>query len=195
MELRQETQLAVQRRSQSPTYTTTLRLYPNTTSNEPSVLQSETYNGDTSYPIISYHHISIASRANKKWLSSHNGDINQSVQHEQANTWSHQWPVPELTSVQPITTPNSRLCYLSDKFAPGITAALQELIGGKIAEVLPSLQNIFVEELSFQLAHIGGATVIDRCPLLLRSFLVVCDIFISPCALAFETSVMLFCWH
>ena len=72
-------------------------------------INQKTCNGDTSYPIISYHHISIASRANKKWSSSHNEDINQSVQHEQANTWSHQWPVPELTSVQPITTPNSRL--------------------------------------------------------------------------------------
>jgi hypothetical protein len=36
--------------------------------------------------------------------------------------------------------------YLSKEFAPGIVAALQELVGG-IAEVLPSLQSIFVEEL------------------------------------------------
>jgi hypothetical protein len=33
--------------------------------------------------------------------------------------------------------------YLSKEFAPGIAAALQELVGG-ITEVLPSLQNIFV---------------------------------------------------
>ena len=37
--------------------------------------------------------------------------------------------------------------YLSKKIAPRIAAALQELIGGGTAEVLPSLENIFVEEL------------------------------------------------
>jgi hypothetical protein len=37
--------------------------------------------------------------------------------------------------------------YLSKEFAPGIAAALQELIRGRIAEVLPSLQNIFVKKL------------------------------------------------
>ena len=35
--------------------------------------------------------------------------------------------------------------YLSEEFAPGITAALQELVGDRMAEVLPSLQNIFVK--------------------------------------------------
>jgi hypothetical protein len=36
--------------------------------------------------------------------------------------------------------------YLSKEFAPGIAAALQELVGGRITtEVLPALQNIFVE--------------------------------------------------
>jgi hypothetical protein len=35
--------------------------------------------------------------------------------------------------------------YLSKEFSPGIAASLQELVGGRIAEVLPSLQNIFVE--------------------------------------------------
>ena len=35
--------------------------------------------------------------------------------------------------------------YLSKEFAPGIVATLQELVGGRITEVLPSLQNIFVE--------------------------------------------------
>jgi hypothetical protein len=35
--------------------------------------------------------------------------------------------------------------YLSKEFAPGIAAALQELVGDRITEVLPSLQNIFVE--------------------------------------------------
>jgi hypothetical protein len=37
--------------------------------------------------------------------------------------------------------------YLSKDFAPGIAAALQELVGDGITEVLPGLQNIFVEGL------------------------------------------------
>jgi hypothetical protein len=37
--------------------------------------------------------------------------------------------------------------YLSNEFAPDIAAALQELIGARMTEVLPSLQNIFVERL------------------------------------------------
>jgi hypothetical protein len=37
--------------------------------------------------------------------------------------------------------------YLREEFAPGIAAALEELVGTRITEVLPSLQNIFVEEL------------------------------------------------
>jgi hypothetical protein len=37
--------------------------------------------------------------------------------------------------------------YLPKEFAPFIAAALQELVGVRIAEVLPSLQNIFVEVL------------------------------------------------
>jgi hypothetical protein len=37
--------------------------------------------------------------------------------------------------------------YLPKEFAPGIAAGLQELVEGRITEVLPSLQNIFVEGL------------------------------------------------
>jgi len=37
--------------------------------------------------------------------------------------------------------------YLSKLFTPGIAAALQELVGGRITEVLPGLQNIFVDGL------------------------------------------------
>jgi hypothetical protein len=37
--------------------------------------------------------------------------------------------------------------YLSKEFAPYVATALQELVGGRITEVLPSLQNIFVEGL------------------------------------------------
>ena len=36
--------------------------------------------------------------------------------------------------------------YLSKEFAPRIVAALQELVGGRTTEVLPTLQNIFLEE-------------------------------------------------
>jgi hypothetical protein len=37
--------------------------------------------------------------------------------------------------------------YLSEESAPGIAAALQELVGGRITEVLPALRNIFVDQL------------------------------------------------
>jgi hypothetical protein len=37
--------------------------------------------------------------------------------------------------------------YLSKQFAPRIAPALQELTGGRTTEVLPTLQNLFLEEL------------------------------------------------
>jgi hypothetical protein len=37
--------------------------------------------------------------------------------------------------------------YLSEEFAPPIVSALQELVGGSTTEVLPTLQNIFLERL------------------------------------------------
>ena len=37
--------------------------------------------------------------------------------------------------------------YLSKEFAPGITDALKELVGGGLTEVLPCLQKISVEGL------------------------------------------------
>src|SRR5258708_10558205 len=37
--------------------------------------------------------------------------------------------------------------YLAEEFAPGIAAALQELVGARITEILPSLQNIFMRRL------------------------------------------------
>jgi hypothetical protein len=37
--------------------------------------------------------------------------------------------------------------YLYKEFAPGIAVTLREVVGGRITEVLPSLRNIFVEEL------------------------------------------------
>ena len=36
--------------------------------------------------------------------------------------------------------------YLSEEFARRIVPALQELVGGRSTEVLPTLQNIFLEE-------------------------------------------------
>ena len=38
--------------------------------------------------------------------------------------------------------------YLSEEFAPDIAAALQELVEGRMTEVLPSLKNVFVEGLN-----------------------------------------------
>ncbi|KAN0123898.1 hypothetical protein V8E52_002388 [Russula decolorans] len=54
--------------------------------------------------------------------------------------------------------------YLSKEFAPGIAAALQELVGARITEVLPSLQNIFMEGLepSGPLQEIIGRFVAAR---------------------------------
>jgi hypothetical protein len=43
----------------------------------------------------------------------------------------------------PFTAVNN--LYLSEEFATSIAAALQELVGSRITEVLPSLQNIFVD--------------------------------------------------
>ena len=40
--------------------------------------------------------------------------------------------------------------YLAKEFAPGIAAALQELVGDRIIEVLSNLQNIFVEEIEVE---------------------------------------------
>ena len=39
------------------------------------------------------------------------------------------------------------ILYLSGEFAPGIAVALQELVGARITEVLPSLQSIFIDGL------------------------------------------------
>jgi hypothetical protein len=45
--------------------------------------------------------------------------------------------------------------YISKEFAPGIAAALQELVGGRTTEVLPSLQNILVDQLESFRENIG----------------------------------------
>jgi hypothetical protein len=57
------------------------------------------------------------------------------------------WPVIENTLWLQLLLPFTAVknLYLSKKSVPGIAAALQELVGGRIAKVLPSLQNIFVE--------------------------------------------------
>ena len=43
--------------------------------------------------------------------------------------------------------PAVRNLYLCEEFAPRIVPALRELVGGRTIEVLPTLQNIFLEEL------------------------------------------------
>jgi hypothetical protein len=53
--------------------------------------------------------------------------------------------------------------YLSMKFAPSIAAALQELVGARITEVLPSLQNIFIE-VPRPLGGVGGPFQFPRFP-------------------------------
>ena len=45
------------------------------------------------------------------------------------------------------TFPAVKNLYLCQEFAPRIMPALQELVGVRTTEVLPTLQNIFVEEL------------------------------------------------
>jgi hypothetical protein len=39
--------------------------------------------------------------------------------------------------------------YLCEEFAPRIAPALQELVGDRITEVLPNLENIFLEDLEY----------------------------------------------
>jgi hypothetical protein len=50
-----------------------------------------------------------------------------------------------LELLHPFTT--SKNLYLSEANAPHIVPALQELVAGRVTDVLPNLQNIFVEEL------------------------------------------------
>jgi hypothetical protein len=50
-----------------------------------------------------------------------------------------------LELLQPFTAMKN--LYLSDEFAPRIVSAMQELIGGGMTEVLPTLQNIYLEGL------------------------------------------------
>jgi hypothetical protein len=59
----------------------------------------------------------------------------------QDNVENRQW----LELLRPFTTVKN--LYLSKEFAPRIVPALQELVGDRTAEVLPALQNIFLEEL------------------------------------------------
>ena len=47
-----------------------------------------------------------------------------------------------LELLHPFTAVKS--IYLSEEFQPGITSTLQELVGGRMTEVLPSLQKIFL---------------------------------------------------
>ena len=49
-----------------------------------------------------------------------------------------------LEFLHPFTTVKN--LYLSEKNAPGIVPALQDLVAGRVTEVLPNLHNIFLEE-------------------------------------------------
>jgi hypothetical protein len=46
-----------------------------------------------------------------------------------------------------LSFPAVKNLYLSKEFVPGIVATLQELVGARITEVLPGLQNLFMEGL------------------------------------------------
>jgi hypothetical protein len=59
----------------------------------------------------------------------------------QDNIENTQW----LELLLPLTAVES--LYVSKEFVPGITAALQELVRERTTEVLPTLQNLFLEEL------------------------------------------------
>ena len=52
---------------------------------------------------------------------------------------------PWLELLLPFTA--AKNLYVCKEFAPGIAAALKELVGDRIEEVLPSLEDIFVEGL------------------------------------------------
>ena len=66
------------------------------------------------------------------------------------HTWLHDWEENLDNSIwlellYLFTT--AKNLYLSEKIASHIVPALQELLGGRTTEVLPTLQNIYVEEL------------------------------------------------
>jgi hypothetical protein len=61
--------------------------------------------------------------------------------------------------------------YLSGQVAPRIVPALSELVGARTMQVLPTLQNIFLEELQssrdlFRKAS-GGSLLRDKSPVIL----------------------------
>jgi hypothetical protein len=61
-------------------------------------------------------------------------------------TWTHEIQVENtewLDLLLPFTAVKN--LYLSDDFSPRIAPALQELTGGRTTEVLPALQNVFLE--------------------------------------------------
>ena len=67
--------------------------------------------------------------------------------------------------------------FLSKDFSPGIAEALRELVGGRITEVLPSLQNIFVGDLellsgSFQenIAQFVAARQLSNHPIVISNW-------------------------
>ena len=79
------------------------------------------------YPLSTVEDLYIEHRYNKAWK-------NDSVENSQ-------W----LQLLLPFTAVKN--LFLSKEFAPGIAAALQELVGGGVTQVLPGLQTIFVKGL------------------------------------------------
>ena len=65
------------------------------------------------------------------------------IEHQQGRKGFHIAKPQWLQVLLPFTAVKN--LYLSKEFAPGIAAALQELDGSRITEVLPNLQNVFVE--------------------------------------------------
>ena len=68
-------------------------------------------------------------------------EIDYVLSHWQDNIENNQW----LALLHPFTAVKN--LYVSKEFVPGITAALQELIRERVTDVLPNLQNLFLEGL------------------------------------------------
>ena len=64
-------------------------------------------------------------------------------------TWAHWWQDTENTQWLELLLPFTSVknLYLSKEFASHIAPALQELVGERVTEVLPALQNLFLAEL------------------------------------------------
>jgi hypothetical protein len=78
--------------------------------------------------------------------------------HRQDNTENVQW----LELLHPFRAVKN--LYLHKKFAPRIVPAFQELVEGRASEVLPTLQNIFLEGLDLSRKALGSSLLRGRPP-------------------------------